>query len=143
MKLLNKYGITETMLLDYFLRFSIALGFMSAVLDRFGFWPIELSAWGNWNNFIDYTGILNPWFPKIVVPVVAILATAAETIFSLCLIIGYKKVLVAQASGVLLLIFAMAMTINTGVKGVFDYSVFIASAAAFSLSVLSKNAIKE
>ncbi len=28
------------------------------------------------------------------------------------------------------------MTFSTGIKGVFDYSVFIASAAAFSLSLM-------
>ncbi len=138
MKLLSKYGITDAMVLDYFLRFSIAIGFLSAVLDRFGFWPQEISSWGNWSSFVDYTGVLNPWFPEIFIPAVAILATTAEVVFSLCLIVGYKKVVVAKASGVLLLIFALAMILTTGIKSVLDYSVLIASAAAFSLSVLHK-----
>ncbi|GAA4274658.1 DoxX family protein [Aquimarina gracilis] len=143
MKLLSKYEIPDIVLLDYFLRFSIALGFLSAVLDRFGFWPESVSAWGNWENFVNYTGVLNPWFPSVLIPFIAILATVTEVIFSLCLLIGYKKALAAKASGVLLLMFAAAMIINTGVKGVFDYSVFIASAAAFSLSWLSKSISNE
>lgn len=125
-------------LISLFLRFSIAAGFLSAVLDRFGAWPTEKSTWGNWENFVNYTGILNPWSPESFVPFIAILATAAEIIFSLLLIMGYKTSLVAKASGYLLLIFALAMTLFTGIKGVFDYSVLIAAAGAFALSYIAK-----
>jgi hypothetical protein len=46
-----------------FLRLAISLSFLSAVADRFGMWSIEISAWGNWNNFVAYTNNINPWFP--------------------------------------------------------------------------------
>ena len=37
-----------------------------------------------------------------------------------------------------LLVFGLAMTFSTGIKGVFDYSVFTASAAAFALSAMKE-----
>lgn len=43
-----------------FLRLAISMGFLSAVADRFGLWSPEVSAWGNWDNFMAGTGQLNP-----------------------------------------------------------------------------------
>jgi uncharacterized membrane protein YphA (DoxX/SURF4 family) len=109
---------------------------LSAVADRFGFWPAEVSAWGNWNNFIDYTRMINPLIPDALISPLGIIATTAEIIFALCIIIGYKTEHFAKLSGFLLLFFALAMTFSTGIKGTLDYSVFIASAAAFALSLM-------
>jgi hypothetical protein len=39
-------------------------GFLSAVVDRFGWWGATVSVWGNWNNFLDYTRLINPWLPS-------------------------------------------------------------------------------
>ncbi|MEO5789904.1 MAG: DoxX family protein, partial [Gelidibacter sp.] len=63
-----------------FLRIAIALGFLSAVADRFGLWSKEVSAWGTWGNFVQYTEVINPWFPSALVPTLAIIATAAEIV---------------------------------------------------------------
>ena len=49
-----------------------------------------------------------------------------------------QNILGRKASGYLLLIFALAMTLFTGIKGVLDYSVLIASAGAFALSSIVK-----
>lgn len=119
-----------------FLRLSLGIGFLSAVADRLGLWPVEVSAWGNWQSFLDYTQILNPWFPSATIPTVGFIVTAIEVIFAICLILGFKTSLFARLSGYLLLIFAFTMLITTGVKGVFDYSVLTASAGAFTLSLL-------
>ncbi|MGC1633787.1 MAG: DoxX family protein [Gelidibacter sp.] len=121
-----------------FLRIAISLGFLSAVADRFGLWSKEVSAWGNWDNFVQYTEVINPWFPITLVPTLAIIATAAEILFALCLLIGFKTELFAKLSGLLLLIFALSMTFSIGIKGAFDYSVFIASAGAFALSTMKQ-----
>lgn len=121
-----------------FLRLALSLSFLSAVADRFGMWSLEISAWGNWDQFIAYTKIINPWFPASVIPTLGIVATTAEIIFALCLLIGFKTELIARWSGVLLLIFGLSMTFSTGIKGAFDYSVFSASAAAFALSVMKE-----
>ncbi len=121
-----------------FLRLAIAAGFLSAVADRFGLWPKDVSAWGNWDNFVKYTATINPWVPNSAILALAITATAAEVIFALCLIIGFKTKMFAILSGVLLLIFALSMSFSIGIKPVFDYSVFIASAAAFALGTMKE-----
>lgn len=119
-----------------FLRFAISASFLSAVADRLGWWSKDVSVWGNWKNFLDYTQVINPWIPSSLIPAIGGLATAAEIIFALFLIIGFKTELFARLSGFLLLLFALSMTFSTGIKGPFDYSVFTAAAAAFALSLM-------
>lgn len=119
-----------------FLRLAISAGFLSAVADRFGWWAKEISVWGTWNSFLEYTQLINPWIPAALIPAVGIVASGAEIVFALFLIIGFKTELFAKLSGLLLLIFALSMTFSTGIKGAFDFSVFSASAGAFALSLL-------
>jgi uncharacterized membrane protein YphA (DoxX/SURF4 family) len=121
-----------------FLRLAIAFGFLTAVADRFGMWPKDISVWGTWENFLNYTQLINPWVPSSQIPTIGIVATAAEIVFAIFLIIGFKTELFAKLSGLLLLLFALSMTFSTGIKGSFDYSVFTASAAAFALSLMKE-----
>jgi len=121
-----------------FLRVSISLGFLSAVADRFGMWSKEVSAWGNWDNFMQYTELINPWFPSSMISTIGIIATSAEIMFAICILIGLKTGLFAKLSGILLLVFALSMTFSVGIKGALDYSVFIASAGAFALSTMKE-----
>ena len=123
-------------LLKLFLRFGIGCGMLSAVADRFGFWPADISAWGDWQSFLDYTAVLNPWMPEILIPYLGILATAAEALFGLCILIGIKTEFFARLSGFLLLLFALAMTFSLSIKAPLDYSVFAASGAAFALGTM-------
>src|SRR5690606_35361187 len=120
----------NTKIIKLFLRFAISLGFLSAVADRFGIWSKEVSVWGNWDNFLSYTQMINPWIPNSLIPTIGILATVAEIVFAIFLIIGFKTELFAKLSGFLLLVFALSMTFSTGITGAFDYSVFIATAGA-------------
>ncbi|MBO0322887.1 DoxX family protein [Muricauda sp. CAU 1633] len=125
-------------ILKLFLRLALSFGFLSAVADRFGMWGEEISVWGNWENFLGYTQLINPWFPDSLIPSIGTLATAAEIIFAIFLLIGFKTELFAKLSGILLLLFALSMTFSTGIKGAFDYSVFSAAAAAFALSLMKE-----
>jgi uncharacterized membrane protein YphA (DoxX/SURF4 family) len=127
-----------TKTIKLFLRLAISLSLLSAVADRFGMWNVEVSAWGNWDNFVASTKTITPWFPNSIIPILAIIATVAEIIFGLCLLIGFKTELFAKWSGFLFLLFALSMTFSTGIKGAFDYSVFTASAAAFALSFMKE-----
>lgn len=133
---LNKY-------LKLFLRFSIATGFLSAVADRFGLYSKSNSVWGNWESFIAYTKVINPWFPEIIIPSIGVIVTLLEIIFALCLLIGFRVQLFAKLSGFLLLLFALSMTFSIGIKPVLDYSVFPVAAAAFILSTLKEISFKE
>lgn len=121
-----------------FLRFVISMGFLSAVADRFGWWGTENSVWGSWKSFLEYTQSINPWVPNAAIPWVGIVATAAEIILAVFLLIGFKTESSARLSGWLLLIFALAMSFSTGIKSALDFSVFSASAGAFALGTLKE-----
>lgn len=122
-------------LIKLFLRLAIAGGFLSAVADRFGIWNYNI-AWGNWSNFVAYTQSIVPWFSHFWVQIIAIIATAAEIIFAIFLLIGWKTEFFAKLSGILMLLFALAMSFSGGIKTAFDASVFAASAAAFALGTM-------
>lgn len=125
-------------LVKVFLRIAISAAFLSAVADRFGMWNSEVSVWGNWDNFLNYTQRINPWIPPSLIPAAAIIATAAEIVFAVCLLIGFKTQLFAKLSGFLLLLFALSMTFSTGIKGALDFSVFTAAGASFALSLIKE-----
>jgi uncharacterized membrane protein YphA (DoxX/SURF4 family) len=125
-------------IIKLFLRLAISSAFLSAVADRFGGWNKEISVWGNWDSFLAYTQLINPWIPSVAIPTIGTIATAAEIIFALFLILGFKTELFAKLSGFLLLLFALSMTFSTGIKSALDFSVFSASAAAFALSALKE-----
>lgn len=125
-------------LIKLFLRLTVAAGFLSAVADRFGWWDEEISAWSNWDSFLEYTQMINPWIPDSLIPTVGIAATAAEIVLACFLVIGFKTELSAKLSGFLLLLFALSMTFSTGIKGALDFSVFSASAGAFALGQMKE-----
>ncbi|MBI1222874.1 MAG: DoxX family protein [Bacteroidetes bacterium] len=125
-------------LIKLFLRLALSAGFLSAVADRFGMWSTEVSVWGNWENFLAYTQLINPWLPESLISIAGILATAAEVLLAIFLIFGFKTEWVARLSGFLLLLFGLSMAFSTGIKAPLDFSVFAASAAAFALSQMKE-----
>ncbi len=121
-----------------FLRIALGVDFLSAVADRLGLWgaPGQPNvAWGDMPHFLEYTAKLNPWFPAALIPFVGWVATIAEIVLGLLLLIGFQTRWVARLSGFLLLAFALGMTFGTGIKTAFDASVFAAAAGAFLLAV--------
>ena len=122
-----------------FLRLALGLGFLSAVADRFGWWGAPGTpgvAWGNFPKFLEYTAQLNPFVPASLVPALGYIATGAEIVLGLALIVGLRLRETSFASGLLLLAFAFGMIFGVGIKAPFDYSVFTAAAAAFLLFAL-------
>ncbi|WP_148372319.1 DoxX protein [Bacteroides bouchesdurhonensis] len=125
---------------DYFslfARLAIAMSFLSAVADRIGLWtPIlgsENVVWGNMENFIVYTGVLVPWIPNQILPLLGWSVTFVEVVLGVLLIIGFQQRIVALFSGILLLTFAFSMLFFTSFKAPLDYSVFTAAACSFLL----------
>jgi thiosulfate dehydrogenase (quinone) large subunit len=51
-------------LVTLFLRLTISASFLSAVADRFGGWSADVSAWGNWINFLKYIWSGNGFFNR-------------------------------------------------------------------------------
>ncbi len=130
--------LPEIKIAEWFLRISLSAGFLSATADRFGLWPKEVSVWGNWQSFVNYTKSLNPFAPDSLVPFLAYTATGLEIALGVLLLTNFKTKWVAKASSALLLLFALSMTISKSIKAPLDYSVFTGSAAAFALSQLIK-----
>jgi len=121
------------------LRIALGVTFLSAVADRFGVWGPPGShnvAWGDFTRFTQYTAKVNPWAPPALVPMLAWTATGAEIALGVALLGGVYTQVAGLASGVLLSLFAIGMTIGTGVKTALDASVFSAAAGAFGLALL-------
>ena len=121
-----------------FARVAIGAGFLSAVADRFGLWGgpgARHVAWGDVAHFLEYTRTLNPWLPVSWIPALGWLVTITEIVLGVALLAGVARRLVAALSGVLLLSFAVGMTVSTGVKTALDASVFAAAAGAFLLAL--------
>ena len=119
------------------LRLALGVTFLATVTDRFGMWgPLGTPnvAWGNFERFATYTTTLNPWAPAALIPAIVWFVTIAETVLGCALILGLAIRWSAFSSGVLLLLFALGMTVGTGVKSALNASVFSACAAAFALS---------
>lgn len=133
---MNKGALYYT---QFFLRFTLAITMLSAVADRFGFWGAN-ATWGNWANFEKYTAQLTFFLPAILSRCAAYVATVLEIILPVLLLLGFKIKWTAMATGILLLLFALSMSIAFGIKAPLDYSVWIGSAAAFLLAAQSKNA---
>jgi uncharacterized membrane protein YphA (DoxX/SURF4 family) len=120
-----------------YLRLGLAAGFLSAASDRLGIWgPYGTPhvAWGDWSHFLAYTARLNPELPAAVIPALGVFVTAAEILTGLALLLGWQTRRFANLAGLLLLLFAIGMTIGTGVKSALDASVFAASGGAFLLA---------
>jgi uncharacterized membrane protein YphA (DoxX/SURF4 family) len=121
-----------------FLRLALGISFLSAVADRFGLWGVYGQpnvSWGNYARFVDYTAKLNWFLPVAMIPALAIVSTAAETLFGLLLVLGWNTRVTALLSGVLLTSFALTMAIALGVKAPLNFSVFSAAGGALLLGV--------
>ena len=116
-----------------FLRLALAATMLSAVADRLGWWGAN-AAWGNWENFQKYTRQLTFFLPESLSTISGYVATFLEIVFALLLLVGFKTRYVAAFTGLLLLIFALSMSISIGVKSTLDYSVWIGSAGAILLA---------
>lgn len=128
----------------YFLRYSLALSFLSAVADRFGIWGKSGSegvVWGSFQSFSNYTGTLLYYVHQSLIPFFSWSATIIEIILGIFLIIGFRVKLTAYLSSALLALFALSMIIAFGFKAPLDYSVFTACAASLFLGLnLEKDA---
>jgi len=120
-----------------FVRLALGTAFLSAVADRFGLWgPFGAPnvGWGDFARFEAYTGELNWFLPAAMIPALAWIATGAETLLGVLLIVGWKTREAALGSGVLLSLYAVTMTLALGVEAPLNFSVFSAAAGGFVLA---------
>lgn len=127
-----------------FSRVALAASYLSAVADRFGLWGKAGTTgvfWGNFDAFLDYTHILNPWAPRALSNFLGYAVTGIEILLGLLFLIGLRLKETSAISFGLLLIFALSMGFTIGVKSALDYSVL--SAAGASLLLLASYDEKE
>lgn len=121
------------------LRIALALSFLSAVADRFGLWGPPGSpnvAWGAFDSFLEYTGILLWFLPSSVAAAFGWIATVAEIVLALGLLSGFCFRWFALGSALLLFAFALSMTFALRVEPAFSYSVWTAAASSFLLACI-------
>lgn len=129
--------------IQIFVRVAMATAFLSAVADRLGLWGPAGSpnvSWGDWDNFLLYSNQLNFYVSPQIGGLLAIVATVLEVVFALMLLIGFKTRITALLSGILLICFAVAMTLAFGIKSTFDYSVWVGAGACLLLASLDRYA---
>ena len=114
-------------------RIALGLAFLNGIAERFGLYGKDVG-YGNYANFVKYTGQVNAFMPAWSIPFLAGAATVAELVLGVLLIAGVWKRWIALGSAALLAIFGTAMAISFGPWSPLDYSVFSASAAALLLA---------
>ena len=123
------------------LRYGLGLGFLSAVADRLGLWgPFGQPnvEWGNFSRFLEYTHQLNWYLPAGMIPPLGIIATSAEILFGLLLLVGWHTRTAALLSGLLLLTFGTAMTFALGVKAPLNFAVITGVGGALVLATCER-----
>jgi hypothetical protein len=118
---------------------ALAAGFLSAVADRFGVWgPTDTPgvSWGGFAPFLAYTGKLLWFLPAGLVPAAGWGSTIVEVALAVGLLVGIRLRAVALATGILLLVFAITMTVSLGPEPPLSYSVWSAAAGSFLLASL-------
>lgn len=124
---------------QFLLRLALGIGFILPVLDRIGALGAPGSngvGWGNWSNFVDYTNSLMPYVNRSLAEIAGLIATIAEGVFGVLLIIGYKTKWAAYGSFALTLIFALSMGCFLHYRAPFNYSVFVVSFSSLLLAAL-------
>jgi uncharacterized membrane protein YphA (DoxX/SURF4 family) len=123
------------------LRWALGIGFLSAVADRLGLWGpfghpnVE---WGNFSRFLEYTHTLNWFVPAGMILPLGVIATGAESLFGLLLIVGWHTRVAALLSGLLLLTFGASMTLALGIKAPLNFAVFSGVGGAFLLATCER-----
>lgn len=128
--------VSAQSLASSYARIALGAAFLSGIASRFGLYGRN-KGYGNFANFVQYTGQVTSFMPASTIPFLAWSATVAEAALGVLLIIGLWTRLTAMASASLLAIFGIAMAVSMGIKSPLDYSVFSASAAALLLAFQS------
>src|SRR5512137_1275915 len=100
-------------------RIALGAAFLSGIASRFGLYGKNVG-YGNFSNFTRYTAEVNSFMPAFTIPLLAWMATAAELLLGITLILGVWPRWVALGSALLLALFGIAMGISFGVKSPLD-----------------------
>jgi uncharacterized membrane protein YphA (DoxX/SURF4 family) len=83
---------------------------------------------------LEYTHTLNWYLPAGMVPLLGGIATGAEILFGLLILVGWHTRVAALLSGLLLLMFGVAMTLALGIKAPLNFAVLTGVGGALLLA---------
>jgi uncharacterized membrane protein YphA (DoxX/SURF4 family) len=129
--------LNVTAFAQLFARLALGLGFLLPVLDRLGFMGAPGSgkaAWGDWSHFVAYTHQLMPFTSLSTANIAGLIATIAEVILGICLIIGFKTKWMGLGAALITFTFAVFMIASLGLAAPFNYPVFVFTGAGLLLS---------
>ena len=122
-----------------YLRVAIAVSYLVFGFDRLGVFgkPGEKNiSWGDWDHFLKYAAEVMQFLPYSLVTMFAVVATIAEILFGVLLLVSKWTRAAAIGSGILAFLYAVSMAISFGIVSPLSYSVFALSAASFLLACL-------
>lgn len=135
-----QHGMSKThSLIQLYLRIALGCGYLSAGLDRLGFWGKygdKHVSWGDWGHFMKYASDVMGFLPYNLAQIFAVAATVCEISFGILLLVGKWTSWAAVGSGTLSLLFGLSMAISHGIQDPLGYSVFVVSASSFLLASL-------
>ena len=126
-----------------FLRMALGVSFLVSAGDRFGLlgaYGSKNVSWGDWSHFVQFVAVLNWFVPKVLISVIAWVETVIEVGLGLALLAGIYPRIVAWSSALLLLLFALTMTVALGITAPISYSVFTTAAGALLLGTVAVGA---
>jgi uncharacterized membrane protein YphA (DoxX/SURF4 family) len=107
------------------------------VADRLGLWGAYGQPnveWGNFSRFLEYTHTLNWYLPAGMILPLGVIATGAEILFGLLLLVGWRTRTAATLSALLLLTFGVSMTLALGIKAPLNFAVLTGIGGALLLA---------
>ncbi|WP_299821181.1 DoxX family membrane protein [uncultured Pontibacter sp.] len=119
------------------MRFALAITLLSAIADRLGILgePGQQNVlWGEWSDFVDYMHTLVPFISRSIADKLALAITFIEFCLAFMLLFGLKIRWAAIGTGILHVIFALAILNAFGLKAVLDHGLFVSIAASFLLA---------
>jgi hypothetical protein len=128
-----------------FIRILLAITFLWVVADRLSLLgPAGNTGvvWGNFENFLDYTATLNPWFPRALSDFLGYLVTIVEVLLAVLLVSGIRLKEASLTSFALLNVFILSMIFSIGFKESFDFIVFTVILAIASVLIYWNSKLK-
>ncbi|CAM1656702.1 unnamed protein product [Bartonella choladocola] len=130
----------------YFAKVSLAISYLSAVFDRFGFWGHfgETGvSWGSMTQFFKHVSTLCPLAPENMIPVIGWVVTVLEALIALAYIINTKNKFINIANIFLLLLFLLSMSLFQSIKMMINFNVIVCFAISLLIYFADYNDNKE
>ena len=130
----------------YFAKVSLAISYLSAVFDRFGFWDHigETGvSWGSMTQFFKHVPILCPWAPESMIPAIGWVVTVLEAVIALSYIINVKNKFINIANIFILILFIISMSFFQSIKMMLNFNVIVCFALSLLIYFADNNENKE